>query len=283
MDYFKKNFIYTTVVFIGLMCISAFSDDTLQLYEKEIKELQRKIEGIDANIAQVENKIDDDSASFNAYQNHYDSYYAQLQAESDSLQKDYHDLYQQTDSLARSIQKVKNKQHEFDLLQNQLYKIIQLSCKELKKILQHMPPGICNTQLQSLQFLESELSVHAVGNSEALERLWHILLALADGAETIDIFSGPSPVPGITGHVDYIRLGFAYTAFVNEKATAAAVWIPDTSDTSGGSWQRCDNPQHLLALKKCIQIRQGSAVPEIVSIPFAHPIIDDSMLKKGTE
>ena len=84
----------------------------------------------------------------------------------------------------------------------------------------------------------------------------------------------------ISGQVDFIRIGYAYLAIVNEKGSAGALWIP-SADSSGGNWVENKNPQQLLALKKCVNIRQGNSVPEIVGIPFNHPIHDDTQDKKG--
>lgn len=248
--------------------------------EKEIKALQKKISTTKDNIKNVKKKIKADKQAFSAYQKQYKRYFNQQNAELDSLKNDYSRLQYKADSLSQSIQEVKSKQHELDLLQERFFQLSLNACKELKATLLRLPPGNTQNQINALDFLHSELSVKAVDNVEALARLWQILLALTEGSQSIDIFPAQSPVPFISGQVDFIRLGYAYLAIVNEKGTAGALWIP-SADSSGGTWIENKNPQHLLALKKCVKIRQGNAVPEIIGIPFKHPIHADTLYQKG--
>ena len=257
----------------------AFGESYPEL-EKDVRELQNKIKSTKIKIKNVNQKIKADKQAFSAYQNQNNSYSNRQREELESLKNDYNGLKYKTDSLSQKIQKVKNGQHEMGLQQERFSKLLLDACIELKQTIVMLPPGNTQNQISSLEFLQSELSVKAVDNTEALERLWQILAALSEDSESITLFSGQSPVSFISGQVDFIRIGYAYLAVVNEKGTAGALWIP-YADSSGGNWVENKNPAQLLALKKCVNIRQGNSVPEIVGIPFKHPIHDDTQDTKG--
>ena len=165
--------------------------------------------------------------------------------ELESLKNDYNSLQFKTDSLSQIIQQVKGRQREMDLLQERFSKLLLGACEELKQAIAMLPPGNTQSHLSALAFLQSELSVKAVDNTEALERLWQILSALSENSQSINIFPGQSPVSFISGQVDFIRIGYAYLAIVNEKGTAGALWIP-SADSSFGNWVENKNPQQLL-------------------------------------
>lgn len=273
---FKKLLFFTLI--LSFIC-SAWAESYPEL-EKEVRDLQNKIKSTKDKIRNVQKKIKADQKAFSTYQNQNNSYSNRQREELESLKGDYNNLQSKTDSLSQIIQQVKGRQREMDLLQERFSRLLLDACKELKQAIVILPPGNTQSHLSALEFLESELSVKAVDNTEALERLWQILAALSEDSESITIFSGQSPVSFISGQVDFIRIGYAYLAIVNEKGTAGALWVP-SADSSGGNWVENKNPQQLLALKKCVNIRQGNSVPEIVGIPFNHPIHDDAQDTKG--
>lgn len=256
------------------------AEETFPELEKEIADLQKKIAGTKDNIKQVNKKTEADKKAYAKYSKQNDTHNKKQKDELDALKNDYRGLHARADSLAQRIQQIKARQHELDLVQDRFRNILIQSCEELERALGLLPRGNIHEQVNALKFLHSELSVNAVDNVEALERFWQILATLTEGSQTIDVVSGQSPVSFITGQVDFIRLGFAYLAVVNEKGTSGALWVPHT-DSAGGTWVESLNPQQLLALKKCVDIRQGNTVPEIVSIPFKHPIRDDKNEQKG--
>jgi hypothetical protein len=274
--FFKKILFF---ILISSLAVPVRAESYPEL-EKEIRELQNKIKSSKEKIKNVKKKIKADKKAFSAYQKHNNNYSNRQREELESLKNDYNSLQHKTDSLSQIIQQVKGRQREKDLLQERFSKLLLDACEELKQTIVMLPPGNTQSQLSALAFLQSELSVKAVDNTEALERLWQILSALSENSQSINIFPGQSPVSFISGQVDFIRIGYAYLAIVNEKGTAGALWIP-SADSSGGSWVENKNPQQLLALKKCVNIRQGNSVPEIVGIPFNHPIHDDAQDTKG--
>jgi hypothetical protein len=274
MLFFRK-----LLFFIFFIVGSAWAESYPDL-EKEINELESKIKSTRNKIKTVTKKIEADEQAFSSYQSQNTGYYNKQREELEALKNDHTSLQYKTDSLSQIIQTVKNKQSELDLFQGRFSQLLLDACAELKQAILLLPPGNTQNQMSALEFLQSELSVKAVDNSEAVERLWQILSALSEGSQSIDIFSGQSPVSYISGQVDYIRIGYTYLAVVNEKGTAGALWIP-CADSLGGAWVEEKDSKHLLALRKCVAIRQGNSVPEIVGIPFSHPVHDDSRDMKG--
>jgi hypothetical protein len=262
------------------MTLAAEEKEALEDLEKTIKNLNSKIANTEKQTNDIKEKIKNDEKSFLKYKRQYDDLFKRQKEELDTLKIDYSRLQVKTDSLVTRIFEVKQKYAELDLLQKRFKKLIIASCNHLKETLFLLPPGNIQSQITAVDFLHSELAVNAVDNIEALERLWQILKSLSEGSQSIEVFPGQSPVPFISSQVDFIRLGYAYLAIVNEKGTSGALWIP-SEDSIGGEWKEIKNPQQLLALKKCVNIRQGNSVPEIVGIPFNHVIFPDEKETDG--
>lgn len=271
------------VLILCFFCITLAVEesDSLKNLEKTIKELNTKIANTRKQTHDIKEKIKNDNQSFLKYKNQYEDHFGRQKNELDTLKNDYSRLQVKTDSLVTRILEVKQQYAELDLLQNRFTQLILNSCKKLKETLLLLPPSNIQKQITAIDFLHSELVVKAVDNVEALERLWQILSVLSEGSQSIEVFPGQSPVPFISNQVDFIRLGYAYLAIVNEKGTSGALWIPP-KDSIGGQWKEIENPQQLLSLKKCVNIRQGNSVPEIVGIPFKHAIISDTKDTEGS-
>ena len=267
--------------FIFLFTLSAVSfAESYPELEKTIKDLKEKIKSTQEQIKQVKKKSEKDKEEFSEYESRNSNYLSQQQEELAKLKEDYDNIHRKSDSVSHIISQVKGRQRELDLQQEAFRGNLIKSCNTLRATLVLLPPGNIKDQISSLDFLRSELKTNAVDNVEALERLWQILGALTEGAQTIETFSAQSPVSFISGQVDFVKLGYAYLAIVNEKGTKGALWKP-MDDTQKGTWQEIDDPEQVLALKKCIRIRQGTVVPQIVDIPFKHPIHADQDAEKG--
>ncbi len=279
----KYSYIFLKIVFLFLffqIFTSTFADSYPEL-EKTIRDLKEKISKTHNQIKQVDEKIEEDEKEFLSYQKNNEKYFNQQKAELDSLKSDYNKFYQKSDSISNLINEVKREQGELDLQQDRFQRQLIKACEELKKAISLFPPGnLIKNQISSIEFLHSELTTKAVDNIEALERLWQILGTLSEGTQAVETFSNQSPVSFISGEVNFVRIGYAYLAIVNEKGTSGALWTPPT-DTSEGLWVEIKDQKHLLALKKCIQIRQGATVPEIIDIPFKHPLFVDMRGSKG--
>ncbi|MEW6042470.1 MAG: hypothetical protein AB1633_13205, partial [Elusimicrobiota bacterium] len=62
---------------------------------------------------------------------------------------------------------------------------------------------------------------------------------------------------------------------------AGAIWIKVNEKNAVGQWNIISDASKLMALNKCVQIRQGRAVPELISIPFDSRIISDTLNLNG--
>lgn len=275
----SKTALKGLLIFLFILSAVSFAETYPEL-EKTIKDLKKKIKATQQQSKQVNKKSNKDKEEFADYERRNNNYLSQQQKELDKLKEDYNKIHRKSDSVSRIIGQVKGRQKELDLQQKAFRNSLIKACNTLRQTLVLLPPGNVKGQMSSLDFLHSEIKTNAVDNVEALERLWQILSALTEGSQTIETFSAQSPVSYISGQVDFVKLGYAYLAIVNEKGTKGALWKP-MDDTLKGIWQEIDDPEQLSALKKCIQIRQGTIVPQIIDIPFRHPIQADQEAKKG--
>ena len=258
----------------------ALEEESYSELEKETKDLQNKIKTTKKDISAVKKKIDSDKKSYSKYKKHRDNYFDQQQAELDSLKSDYRKLHIKTDSLANVIKVVKAGQKELDLQQKHFHITLINACKQIRETISFFPPGNVKNQTGALDFLQSELATGAVDNSEALERLWQVLSVLSEGTQSIESYSAKSPVSFINGQVNFIKIGYSYLAIVNEQGTNGAIWTSAT-ETEKSLWKEIEDSQKLLALNKCIRIRMGNSVPEIIGIPFHHDIVSDMPDQNG--
>lgn len=253
--------------------------ETLQrisLLEKEIEELTKKLRESDVEVAGFQKKIEEENVSFTKYQQQFQTRYSQIENERLSLQNDYQNLHKQSDSLSLLIQSTREKQKSVDNIQTKFTAELVASTVQLEKTLQMLPPQFIKNQLQSVKFLNGEISTQTIDNAEGFERLWQILQSIADASTVTEVFAGQSDLKELSGAVDCIRIGYTYFAMVDEQGTAAAMWKP-ASDATGGAWDVRKEPEYVSSIQKCIKMQQGNVVPEIVIIPFAHKIIRDSV------
>ncbi len=137
-------------------------------------------------------------------------------------------------------------------------------CQNIEAELTLLPEGAVQKQLHALSLVDTEFKKQIIGIEAALERLFQIVTTVAKNSQTIETYFGQSPVPFILGEVGFIRLSYSYFAIVNRKGTKGALW---TSSEDGSSWVELTDTKELASLNKCLLVHQGSAIPEIISIP----------------
>ena len=65
----------------------------------------------------------------------------------------------------------------------------------------------------------------------------------------------------------YIQIGLTWLGVVSENGEIGAVWTAPAPGAKGG-WKSISQSADLLALWKGVQVHQGQAVPQLVSLPF---------------
>jgi hypothetical protein len=216
-------------------------------------------------------KTDADRAEFEAYRARQSGYRASQEALLDSLRGDEQRLRRDADSSSRRVYGIKARQKEHAARREAFRQHLVSLCDDLDRTLRALPPANVRPQLQALSFL----------NDEGVERLWQIVFTTVDNAEQIEVYSGASPVDQIAGHGYFVRIGYAYLAFINDEGTAGALWTA-VADSSG-TWETLSDPSVLSALHDSIRIREGKSVPRIIAIPFRHAIADDGREEGGAQ
>jgi len=255
-------------------------DEEIALVKKEIADYQSRIETVEQEISNNKKEIAEDKEDFQDYLQRQNAHIASQAAERDSLKKDFWDIKKKSDAVARQIRSLKVQQGEFDFRQKNFTDAIMKASERLEKQLLAMPPELAKKELESIDFLQGEISAGGVTNTEALERLYLMFATLTDKAETIEIFTEQAPGgTELTGSVDYVRIGLAYIACVNEDGTKGAIWKNDGDDKSG--WQDLQENSAIESLARAVKMRRGKALPEIVQLPFDHKVIADVVGELG--
>lgn len=245
----------------------------------EIRELEAKIAETDKRIEAVGRDEQNEKREFEQYRATYARRLTEQQAEIDTLKQTHVRQQLRADSLAAAIQELRGAQRMQARQGRVLAARLQAYCDSVSAIVESMPPGNSTAQLGAVAFLRGELAAGAVDNIEALERLWQILDALTSAAQDVEVYTGQSPLGDIPGQVHFVRLGHVFVACVDEQGQKGALWVPAADST--GRWRTVNDAQHLASLRAAVRIRQGGAVPELVDLPFDHPIVTDTLSYQG--
>lgn len=249
---------------------------------REIQEWERKIADTEKKIASVKGRAAQDKEEFQAYRARHRQYRSEQKALLDSLRRDHTGLREVADSLTASLQTLRMRQDEYDRRQEAFRRRLVGACREVARFVDSLPPGNVDAQRKALEFLRSELASKSASTIEGLERLWQIVLRLADDAEALEVYSGASPLEGAADHGYFVRIGFAYLAFVNEEGSSAALWIP-AGDSLSARWVELERQSKIASLHQAVRIRQGKTVPEIIGLPMHHPVVTDSVYTEGRQ
>jgi hypothetical protein len=243
--------------------------------EREVSELKGKIAEARTQLAKTRTEQEQDRTAYGAYSQQFSGQQGKQRAENDSLRLELRRYRQRADSLGRQVQSLRARQNEFDLRQKTFANQLLAACDALQALCNKLPPGSVQAQQNALQFLRGELAGGAVETVEALERLWHIHLEVDQSAGALDVYAGPAPAEFLQGQTDFVRLGHCYLSAVDEKG-AAGLWVP-LQDSSGGRWERLEDPAAVQALRNAVNVRRGNAVPQIVQLPVRHPLVPDTI------
>ncbi|MBD3240642.1 MAG: DUF3450 family protein [Chitinivibrionales bacterium] len=270
-----RRYAWLLVVACALCRFGSAAAATDEELRNEIRELEARIAETDKQIEAVRREEENERREFEQYRARHAQRLAEQRAEVDTLKQTHAHQQQRADSLAEAIADLRKAKQEQARRGRVLASRLEAYCDSVSAVVASMPPGNSKAQLDAVAFLRGELAAGAVDNIEALERLWQILDALSSAAQAVEVYNGPSPVTDIAGQVDYVRLGHVYLACVDQAGEAGALWIPAAD--SAGEWRRIRDVARLQSLRQAVRIRQGGAVPELVDLPFDHPVAADTL------
>ena len=236
-------------------------------HDEQIGELKSKIEIARKKTRDMRESMMEDERSFRAADSIHQTTLHRLLKDKDTLAQQSLHATRQADSVLLEIEDVRRRYAELKAKQSHFGDCMDKACREALTVLKTLPPANLENHLSALEFLQSEIAGKSVENPEALERFWQILHAVDDMARSIDVYTAPSPVAAIQGDVFFIRLGLAWLGIVDQKGGKAFVWQKDSAGQAG-EWHAVADPVEAASMLKGAKIRQGNAVPEIVSLPI---------------
>lgn len=245
------------------------SDDEMQ-----ISMLRKELLKIQEERLQIENEIDKDREEFKAYREYSLQKMRKIKEETDSIQQQVFRYRIIKDSLQAVIHTIKQKQNEYELLQNSFRSQIVRSTETIQHHIQQFSPQTSEKLVSALSLLHTELQTKSIDNSEGFIRLLHIARNGNELSSTIEIVQRNSPIPHIRGTVYTLRLGTFFEACVTTNGTQAALW--NGWHDKQPQWIAMSDPHRAALILKAINVREGKALPEIVSLPFpTMPLIEN--------
>jgi hypothetical protein len=259
-----------------LLTIATAGAQTQQVdYDEQIADLKRKIESTNKKTNEMQESIAQDKRSFDAADSVHRVTLERLIVDKGDLARQQAVARSRADSVSIEIEGLQRQLKNLQASQTHFKAQMAGACDQALTLLRALPPANVHNHISALEFLKGEIAGNAVGNPEAIERFWQILFAVNDMAQSIDVYTAASPVAAIAGEVFFIRLGLAWLGVVDQNGTHAYTWRTDADD-AGKQWNAVEDATQVAAMLKCAKIRQGNAVPEIVSLPFAHDLVRES-------
>jgi hypothetical protein len=235
--------------------------------EREIRRIREELKSVTAERKKIESQRKEDRQEFEEYRKRTEQRFTSIKQETDSIARHIADYTQKNDSLAARIGALNNRLQQLSLQQKSFRKELIAGCESALSIVQHCPPLMYNTLFSSTTFLKSELQSNSIDNSEGISRLNQIIEDIEEGMATIQIVQGTPPVPQIRTTAFRLRIGAVFEAAVDADATVWALWHGWESE-GNPDWKIGEAPQQAAQILKAVNIREGKAVPELISLPY---------------
>jgi hypothetical protein len=132
-----------------------------------------------------------------------------------------------------------------------------------------LPPVTADAKVNALAFLQSELTTKNIDNVEGIQRFFQIVNDLEELTGSIQIASGPSPVPELRGTVYRLRIGTLFEAAVDAQGNNYALWA-GVDSTGGTVWTTGSENAVAAGILNAINIREGKSLPSLVELPFSN-------------
>ena len=250
--------------FVSFRTSAAEPDDI----DAEIGRIRKELASIVAEKRQVREKAGKDFEEHSAYLKTIRQRFSSIRNAIDSLNDLQIVEKERNDSLAGAIREEVSRQRQYDLLQDSFRaRLVQL-CRQFMDEAEKLPPLSSGSTVNALAFLQSELKTKSVDNVEGLQRLFQILNDMEELTGSIQIASGPSPVPELRGTVYRLRIGTLFEAAVDAQGSNYALWTGSDS-TGNGEWTTGSDNETASALLNAVNIREGKSLPSLVELPFS--------------
>jgi Skp family chaperone for outer membrane proteins len=234
---------------------------------EEIRELAGKTQEIRKKIEHTKEKAAQDSAGYQKYIAGHRSRIADLAAERDSLKMLVRELESKRDDFEENARSAELSAGNIKAMSSSITALVARNCDLLVDSLAGLDRFNIDRQLSALRFLSGEITAGTVDAIEGMERYYQIVKQLEQQSRAAESWSGPSPSAQMKGEVTFLRLGFVWLACVNSDNTAALFW-----NVGNASWETVSDQQQILAVRKAIDLVAGKAAPQLIALPFKHPV-----------
>ena len=253
------------VVMVSLPVLAGGTDDI----DAEIGRVRKELASIVAEKREVREKARKDYEEHDAYLKTIGQRFKTIRDGIDSLEKCEVVEKERGDSLAGAIRSEIAQQRQFELLQDSFRKRLVHLCEQFAAQARLVPPLASGAAVNALAFLGSELKTKNVDNVEGIQRLFQIVGDLEELTGSIQIASGPSPVPELRGTVYRLRIGSLFEAAVDAQGRNYALWT-GTDSTGNGQWMVGNDGETGPGILNAVNIREGKSLPALVELPFSN-------------
>ncbi len=256
---------------IVVICLFIFFSKGLYAQSKdissEIKRVRKELSQVQEERERVKNETQKDKKKFKGYRERTIKRMRVMRNEKDSIDNLVKTFEIKKDSLSSVIQGVEANIKEYKIVQDRLNQLLISATARLRETAEQFPPSISEKITSALILLNDELKNSAVGNVDAIGRLFTIVRDMSSTTSTIQIAQGSSPSPELRGMCYRIRIGTIYEAVVNTKGTRALLWNVHNKDNSD-EWIVIKDAPQASKIIKAVNVREGKSLPELVTLPF---------------
>jgi hypothetical protein len=249
----------------GSRCFAA--EDRSSSIDQEIKRIKKEQAQIRTERQRVGEDASKDLNEFSEYRNRTAARKKSLIGETDSLKRVAASYTIKRDSLEALISGIRSKERELDLSQERFRARMAAACNRCMAVARQTPPSISSQFTGALAFLLNDCSSKCVDNIEGLRRLVQIVQNIEDASCAVQTGQGVSPVPGLRGNVDLLRIGSVCEAAVDEKGGACAVWR-GVDSAFQPVWKIYTDRATVTAVREAINIRDGKTLPAFMALPY---------------
>ncbi len=266
------------VLCILLLCAAFYNgyagiEEDIQETESKIKRIRKEIHEVQKERSRVKNDLAQDKDEFKEYRRRMSKRIRAMRHEIDSIQDEVQQYEIRKDSLSGEVASLKSSQQQYELRQDYYRKALLRGLDTLENEVQQLPPGAIEKIESSLQILKNELNTKSVNNVEATTRFFQIVENIGNAGGHIQVMQGKSPVSYMRGTTYRIRIGSFYEAVVNPEGNKAAVWLGEYENNEA-VWRQIKEPAVAGRILKAVNVREGKAIPSLVSVPMPEAKIE---------
>lgn len=265
---------YNRILFSILVFVPFFitmAQDNESDIDKEIIRIRKELASVVSQRRDVKSEMEKDAREFAEYSKRTRIQLQSRKREIDSLKMSTTHFRLRNDSLSSIILALESSGKQTDLMQDNFRTVLIERCDKLLSVARNLPPMVSKNLYSTLMLLKSELDAKNIDNMEATQRMSQIIRDIDESTVSIQIVQGASPVAEISGTSYRLRIGSFFEAAVNAEATRYSLW-KGTDESGKENWVVFNDASTAASILKSINIREGKALPGLVSLPLTYKL-----------